>query len=309
MRTFARRTLRGFVLPATALAVAVLGLSSTGAGAAPATTTTLPAAIVRAGNAYAQRLLDAQPIPSEARQFTTLPTPIQASGGLFPGPDVRHAQHDYLLPMSVSVDQYVRAHLPSGEKVEGTGSSGGPNVNPVYSMSVSFTCVSPHVAYCGITYATTEAKDGQQELAVGVQVIYLPILHVKMPTDGVVTVTGYGKTSLMDRSSDPTSVVLSRHQALALRTAISGLKDLGSNGMCMEDSLLLNIKIVRDAKVVWRATADACPGRLTIASATTNAILDNRNCAFWHVVASFFPSGAAKATVSEAKYCDASQFG
>jgi hypothetical protein len=113
----------------------------------------------------------------------------------------------------------------------------------------------------------------------------------------------------MDASSDPDSVVLSRHQAQTLRTVISGLKDLGSNEMCMEDSLLLNIKVVRGAKVVWSATADACPGRLTITSAKTNVILDNRNCPFWHVVAAFFPSGAAKATKAESKYCDAPQFG
>ncbi len=58
--------------------------------------------------------------------------------------------------------------------------------------------MSPHVTFCGVYYQTTQAKDGEQELRVDVQVIYLPILHVKMPTDGVVTVTGYGTTSLMD---------------------------------------------------------------------------------------------------------------
>ena len=97
----------------------------------------------------------------------------------------------------------------------------------MYSLSVTRTCVSQHIIYCGITYATTQAKNGQQELSVGVQVIYLPILHVKMPTRGVITLTGYGKTSLMDSSSDPSSVTLNHDQALRLRTAIEGLKDLG----------------------------------------------------------------------------------
>ena len=79
--------------------------------------------------------------------------------------------------------------------------------------------------------------------------------------------------------------------------------------MCMEDSQLLKIKIVRSGKVVWSATADACPGGLTITSATTSAILDNRNCSFWHAVDNAFPSGEATATKTATRDCDASQFG
>jgi hypothetical protein len=309
MRRIANRTTRRFAAASVVLVVASFGLPAVSAVATPTTTTTLPASIVVAGNAYARHLIDMQPIPPEARKVATLSTPMEVTGNVSPGPDVRHAQYEYLLPMSVPVDQFVRTHLPSGERVDGTGSGGGPNTNTVYTMSVSRTCVSPHITYCGVTYATTEAKNGQQELAVGVEVIYLPILHVKMPTVGVVTVTGYGKTSLMNASSDPSSVVLTQHQALTLRTVIAKLKDLGSNGMCMEDSLLLKIKIVKNGSVIWSATADACPGALTITSAKSNAILDNRACSFWHVVGSFFASGMATATKSESKYCNASQYG
>jgi hypothetical protein len=292
-----------------AFGVACLGLPSTDALAAPTTSTTLSPAIVLAGNAYARNLLAAQLVPPRARAVTALPTPIDLTGPVFGAADVREARHFYLLPSSVSVQPFVRAHLPKGATVMGTGSSGGPGVNPDYDLTVSLTCVSPHITFCGVTYATTEAQNGEQELAVGVQVIYLPILHVKMPTGGGVTLTGYGKTSLMDASSDPSSIVLTRHQILALRNAIAGMKDLGSNGGCEEDSLLLKIKIVKDGKTVWSATADACPGGLTITSARTNVILDNRDCSFWHVVDSFFASGSANATKTGTKSCNASQYG
>jgi hypothetical protein len=201
----------------------------------------------------------------------------------------------------------VQAHLPSGEKVSGNGTTSGPNTNPVYSLTVSRTCVSPHIIFCGVYYTTTEAKSGEQELRVDAQVIYLPIVHVKMPTTGIVTVTGYGKTSLAMGSSDPSSVVLTHHQILSLRSAISGLKDMGSNGMCMEDSLLLNIKVVKNGKVTWSAIADECPGGLTITSSTSKVILDNRSCSFWHVVNSFFASGQASATKTDTRICSDSQ--
>ncbi len=285
-----------------ALGVAGLGLPSTNALAAPTTTTTLPATILTAGNVYARHLLAGQPIPPEAQKVSTLPTPLAPSSDVGYGPLVRHAWALYLLPMSVSVDPYVRAHLPSGEKVDETGSGSSPNAYPTYNLGLSRTCVSPHITYCGVYYSMTEAKDGEQELRVYVAVIYLPIIRAQMPTDGVVTVTGFGQISVMDGSSHPTSVVLTHHQALTLRTVIAELKDFGG-GMCMEDSQLLKINIVKDGKSVWSATADECPGVLAITSGTTTLSLYNRSCAFWHVVDSFFSPGTANGTKSGGQVC------
>jgi hypothetical protein len=261
----------------------------------------LPADIVAAGNDYAHHVLNVQPIPPGAREVASLPTPLAGSGEVGGGTGVRGAHHLYLLPMSVDVDRYVRAHLPSGEKVTGTGSAFAPNTYPTYNLSISLTCVSPHITFCGVFYTTTEAKNGEQELRVDVQVIYLPVLDVKMPTSGVVTVTGFGKISLVEESSDPTSVVLTHHQILALRRAIARLKDMSTSGFCAEDSQLLKINIVKDGNVVWTATADECPGALSITSAETNVNLYNRSCPFWHVVNSFFPSGAAGGTKTASK--------
>ena len=301
---------RRVALVVVALGVACLGLTSTGATAASTavTTTTLPPATLLAGNAYTRHFLDAQPIPPEARRVAALPTPLPPNGDFGDSPIIRQDHHFYLLPMAVSVDQYVRAHLLKGEKVTETGNGSAPNAYPTHNLGVSLTCVSPYITFCGVYYQTTEAKNGEQELRVDVQVIYLPILHVKMPTDGVVRVTGYGKTSLMDGSSDPTSVVLSHHQALTLRTVISNMKNLGFEDTCMEDSLLLKIDVTKHGKAIWSATADVCPGALAITSAKSNPILDARSCPFWHVVATFFASGTAKATTSAINGCADSQY-
>jgi hypothetical protein len=278
--------------------------------AAPTTTTstTLPTTIVLQGNAFTRHFLNAQPIPPDARRVVTLATPLAPNGDFGDSPLIRQDHHFYLLPMSVSVDQFVRAHLLKGERVTETGSGSSPNAYPTYNLGVSLKCVSPHITFCGVYYQTTEANNGEQELRVDVQVIYLPILHVKMPTDGVVTVTGYGQTSLMDASSEPASVVLSHHQALTLRTVIATMKNLGFEDTCMEDSLLLKIKVVKHGSIVWSATADACPGALAISSATSNPILDGRSCPFWHVVDTFFRAGTAKATKSQINGCADSQY-
>jgi len=308
MGQISRLVVRRVALILAALGVACLGLSSANAVAAPTTTTTLPASVITAGNAYARHLVDLQPIPPQAREVTTLPTPMTASGDVGGSPGLREAHRFFLLPLSISVDQYVRAHLPSGETVTETGSGCGPNTNTVYTLGLSLTCVSPHITFCGVFYSTTEARNGEQELRVDVQVIYLPIIHATMPTSGVVTVTGYGKTSLMDGSSDPNSVVLSHHQAQTLATVVGQLKDFGG-GLCAEDSMLLKISEVKGGEVVWSATADECPGVLAITSSRGNLNLYDRSCSFWHVVDSFFAPGSANGTKADSKVCVDAQDG
>jgi hypothetical protein len=292
------------------LVVSLLGISSNSALAGPATTTTLSRATIAAGNAYAWHLLDVQPIPSSARRVSVLPTPVAASGGVGKSPAVRAVHREYLLPMSVDVARYVRAHLPRGEKIYETGTGSSPNAYPVNNLGLSSTCASRHITYCGVFYSSTQARDGQQELRVDVEVMWLPILHVEMPTTGIVTLTGYGQTSLSNASSDPSTIVLNHHEVLALRDRISALKDLGGNGVCAEDSLLLKISITQKSKVVWSAVADECPGALSITSSTSSPVLDDRNCSLWNVVNSFFPKDQAVATKTDSRQvCAYSQYG
>jgi hypothetical protein len=198
----------------------------------------------------------------------------------------------------VSVEKYVASHLPAGETLNGTGTGDGPNALTTHTVELASNCVSPHITYCGVSYATSEVA-GRQELRVDVQVVWLPIVHVAMPTSGLVTVTGFASTSLIHGSSGPSSVVLSQSEANQLSTQITGLKDMSQNVQCMEDSALLDITVTHNNKVTWSAIADECPGELRITSPTGDHLLDDRSCAFWHAVDSFFPAGTATATKTD----------
>ncbi len=268
------------------------------------TTTTLSASTITEGKAYAVPLLDRQAVPPSARVAAMLPTPLRATGDRGAGGVVSAAHLEYLLSSSVDVEAFVRAHLRSGESVEGTGTGDSPNAEPVYYVSVAMICASPHVTYCGVFYSSTRTITGRQELRVDVEVVWLPIEHVKMPLTGVVTLTGYAKISLSQGSRDPVSVVLSRSQAVALRGVIASLQVTGG-GTCMEDTRLLKIVVTRTkgGTVLWSASADECPGVLAVIGQSSQATLDDRSCKLWHVVDSFFRAGAAAGTKQGAKVC------
>jgi hypothetical protein len=270
----------------------------------PVTTTTLSPSTVAAGKAYALARLNQQPVPPGAKIVAHLPTPLTGSGEGPPGAGLRDASREYLLPASVDVDAFVRSHLLLGESVNETGSGSAPHTNTTYYIGVTVPCASRHVTYCGVTYETTLASDGQQELRMDLEVVWLPIVVEEMPTEGIVSVTGYGDNSLPNGSSDPFTVALSHSQAVALRTDISKLKD-GSEGVCTEDEQLLTISITSSTSevVVWRATADVCPGVLSVVAKSGNAQLDDHSCALWQLVRSFFPAGKADATKGAIGYC------
>jgi hypothetical protein len=125
-----------------------------------------------------------------------------------------------------------------------------------------------------------------------------PDTPVVMPVtgSGMVSVTGFGVTSLVHGSSDPTTVVLSSYQALELRAAIESLSTENGNPICMEDSALLHVKVTRDGKTVWNAIADECPGVLRVTDPASNHLMNDRSCSFWRLVNGFFTSNQATAT-------------
>jgi hypothetical protein len=103
----------------------------------------------------------------------------------------------------------------------------------------------------------------------------------------------------MRGASGPSSLILSTRQARQLSEQVAGLKDMNQSEVCMEDSALLYINVSRNGKVVWKAIADECPGELRITGSAGAHLLDDRSCAFWHVVNSFFPAGTATATKTD----------
>jgi hypothetical protein len=296
-----KHRIRGLV--AFVLLSAVVGFAMPSAFAGTTTTTVSPATIA-AGRAYASKLLNEQAVPRGAilvNHFTNQLS-MQSQPSISIG--LQTATRRYLLASGFDLVTFVRGHLRKGEAVTGTGSGGGPNERPTQSVSVSLPCHSPHVTFCGLDYATTVVKSGRTELRIDLQVDWLPISNVKMPTTGVVSLTGYGDTSLPRGSSDPFTVVLTHQQALALRVAISKLKNSGG-GTCHEDELLLKISVTSgtSTSVQWKATADVCPGVLKISSPEGSAQLDDHNCALWQLVRSFFPAGDADATKGAIGFC------
>lgn len=284
----------------------VSGVSAANVLASPIATTTLSAHTSALARRYATTLLNQAPVPSGARLVTHLPTPLDNNGGTPGRNGLTDVHRDYLVSASFVVETFVTGHLRNGYTVNGTGNSFAPGVNHVTSVNVNLPCPSRHVTYCGLTYSATIAKNGQGELRLDLQVVWLPITTVEMPTIGAVSVTGYGTTSLMGPSSDPTTVVLSFSQAQQLHTAITTLKN-SDGGLCMEDETLLKIVVTptNRSSVRWSATADACPGVLAVQASKSSTGLDDHSCAFWRLVASFFPTGTAKGTKAQARNCTA----
>ncbi|MGC2485207.1 MAG: hypothetical protein WA359_03065 [Acidimicrobiales bacterium] len=123
-----------------------------------------------------------------------------------------------------------------------------------------------------------------------------PDTPLVMPVNGTVSVTGFGVTSLVRGSSEPSTVVLSSYQALELRAAIESLSTENGNPICMEDSALLYVKVTHDGKTIWNAIADECPGVLRVTDPASHHLMNDRSCSFWHLVNGFFGSNEASAT-------------
>ena len=288
--------------------ILVMGTSTTQALAGATPTRTLFAQTVTRARAYATALLDDAALPSDAKLVTHLPTSLGDSGGTPGIGGLTDVHREYLVGARFGVEAFVFGHLRKGYAVSGTGNGSGPGIEPVASVNVTIPCPSRHVTYCRLTYSSTVAKDGQGELRLDLLVVWMPVRTVEMPTTGTVSVTGYGMTSLMSSSSNPDTVVLSASQAKQLHDAIATLKNT-DGGTCMEDELLLKIVVVgpKGRLVRWSATADACPGVLSVEHSKSGALLDVHSCAFWKLVSSFFPTGKANGTKVERRYCSASQ--
>jgi hypothetical protein len=89
---------------------------------------------------------------------------------------------------------------------------------------------------------------------------HVPSLHVLWPKSEIVTLTGYGRLSPMNPSSDPTSVVLTRSQALAFNRAVAALSMKGGPN-CHENSVVFTLSIapVGGQTPDWKVTEWECP--------------------------------------------------
>jgi hypothetical protein len=211
----------------------------------------------------------------------------------------------YRSPSSIDVAAFAQSHFAKSDW-EGSGSTVDGGLQISASVSAPSMCANRHAAYCGVTYSERALSSGE-ELRVDVAVVWTPIHVVLLPASGVVTLTGYGKLSLANSSSDPSHVELSASQVSKLRSAIATLRT-SPGGLCMEDSTLYTISVAptADGKAFWSATADECPGRLIIKYDDRQVSLNARSCPLETLISSFFPPHTATGTKLDLKVCEAS---
>jgi len=255
------------------------------------------------GREYAESLFAKVPLPSG---ITRLKAPLQPLHEITGNPGFTNLidiVRYYRSPSSINIAAFARSHFPKSEW-EGSGSTVDGGFQLSASVSALSLCTNRHAAYCGVTYSERALSTGDEELRVDVAVVWTPIHVVLLPTSGVVTLTGYGKLSLASPSSEPSGVELSASQVKRLRSTIAVLRS-SPGGICMEDSTLYTISVAStaSAKAFWSATADECPGQLTITFDGRQVRLDARSCPLESLVSSFFLPHTATGTKLALKTC------
>lgn len=246
-----------------------------------------------AARAFVEALLARVAVPPGAMPAASVSANVGASTGEAPGgvTGLVVVRHDYTLSASVNIGAFITYHWLQGSSQESWGTGSGPGWM-VSNDSAVLSCANRHVVDCGYFY-NYGMVGGRQELQVGAYATWGPIEIVTMPTTGVATLTGFARTSFMNRSSHPASTTLTGPQRAAIATAIAGLKD-SLVGMCMEDSELytLTVRSSANGAVLWRASADVCPGVLSITWPHHHAALDARSCALDRALVAALPSAA-----------------
>jgi multidrug efflux pump subunit AcrB len=123
------------------------------------------------------------------------------------------------------------------------------------------------------------------------------------PASDVVTLTGYGQLSPI-KSSDPTSDVLNRSQALALDQELATLQ-VGGRPDCHENTVVFTLAIAphQDHVPNWKVKEWACPapGTIYIESASGIQTYLASVCGVSLMVNGDLPKGRATGTRSEYK--------
>jgi hypothetical protein len=259
------------------------------------------------GRSYARSLFSKVPLPHGVTRLAAPIRPLHEVTG-HPGfTNLIDLVRYYRAPSSLDIATFAQSHFPKSEW-EGSGSTTDGGFQLSASVAALSLCTNRHASYCGVTYSERALSKGEEELRVDVAVVWTPIHVILLPTSGVVTLTGYDKLSLADPSSDPAHVELRASQVRRLRSAIAVLRT-SPGGICMEDSTLYTISVASSAtaKPFWSATADECPGQLTVIFNGRRVLLDARSCPLERLVGSFFPAHMATATTLDLKVCEPSE--
>jgi hypothetical protein len=130
--------------------------------------------------------------------------------------------------------------------------------------------------------------------------------HLLWPKTDTVTVTGYGKLSPMNPSSDPVSVVLTSGQALELDQLVTTLPMTGLPD-CHENSAVFTISVAdpSGSSPTWTATDWECPAPGALSMKLLDGIQEVRGqvCVLRSFVTQIFGRNSALGTKSEFKLC------
>ena len=281
------------------VAASVIALSTWGSTTSAQTTAS--------ATAYASPILDQAPVPKGAMVVAHLPVPLPNGSGRPLVTGLVDVHRFFLLPRSFDLEGFVRGHLPKGASVIGTGSGSGNGIPLTVYVATALSCPSRNVSFCQLDYTAANVANGGQELRIDVLVVWLPLITVIMPTNGVVTLTAYDHLSLANPPRDPVSVVLNHAQVIKLRGVIASLNPAGG-GQCMEDTRLYVLATSRGpgTPITWHAIGDGCGGVLIVEGQSGRSSpvgLNGNSCALRRLVTSFLPLGEAAGTRTAIKYC------
>jgi hypothetical protein len=212
---------------------------------------------------------------------------------------------DYLWNSTQSLGTFVYSHRPAGAVIGGPSTATSTGYVQSTTYEVSLPLANRHVSYESIDYTVGRTSSNVEELRIDAEVAWAPIRTVEMPTSGVVTLTGFGRTSAMNPSGDPTTVTLTRSQAQRLRQRIATLSNVASGSICMEDSTLFVVSVAPGPgqRATWSATGDICPGDLYVVSGTQHITLVDTPCSLRSLIQSLLPVDKALASRKALQSC------
>jgi hypothetical protein len=253
---------------------------------------------LRSAHAYAQQILDSAPLPRRAHAVPELPDSIVDAISLPSLNDEISIHRNFLLSSTIDISNFVREHDLRGASLTGTQSDGGSNMTPAIGDGMELALTNRHVSFAEIDYSTGNDSASQLELRVDVHVVWLPVRTVVLPESNTVTLTGFGALSLMNLSSDPTTIELTTGQIGRLRSALSALHNTAGSGGCMENDTLFAItaRSGSTSGSPWRAVAEECPDYVTISSGALPTLQLLDSCTFERLISSFFPPKSAVGT-------------
>lgn len=296
--------------------LAVLGILTTLLVAAcaspqPAGSLVLPSAgssPPAAATAFAQQVLDAAVLPPGARVTHTFASDLLKRP--FETPAVASLVDLYLLyevddlPNSVTV--FLTSHLPPGASVSSIGTAGDPQ-GSVDGFTVSMPVSGPNANYAALVYEVAAYGQNATEFRVDAQVIWVANRprEETVPIGGIVELTGYAQTPLMNPSSGPVTVQLNDAQAAALRSIADSLA-LGPNSVCAEDALLYRIDFRPSpgSQAAFEMDGYECGYSVQVSkNGQALAPLSDAGCLLLKEVISLLPAGSAAGTRSASGSC------